>query len=126
VVQFAETWETSLAPDDRALSSVTLSDTGDHGERAPTRRYARRLAIQAVPLWRLRIWVICTCRVPKLCLGGCPGCVWQRPWYDMVRRWLRRRGFCVPAARCRAPAGTLPAPGSSCHRGWRIARARRV
>jgi len=21
--------------------------------------------------------------------GGCLGCVWQRPWYNTVRRWLQ-------------------------------------
>jgi hypothetical protein len=40
-VQFAGTWKTSLPRNDRALPGVTLSDTGDHGERAPTRRYGR-------------------------------------------------------------------------------------
>jgi hypothetical protein len=37
--------------------------------RARSRRYARWLVIYGAPLWRLRIWVICTCRVSKLCTG---------------------------------------------------------
>jgi len=48
---------------------------------------------------------------------------WVRPEAAVVQPGGgRKRRFCVPAARCRASAGKLPAPGSSWHRGWRITR----
>src|SRR5689334_6722421 len=41
--------------------------------------------------------------------GDCPGCVWQRPWYDMVRRWLREAR--VLRARGPVPRTGWHAPG---------------